>query len=225
MMKSVPIIHFSDVLCVWAYIGQLRMDEVHTKFADKVSIEVRFCSVFGDTARKMQTAWGTKGGYQGFNAHLRHSVAAFPELPFNPDLWLSVRPASSTSPHLFLKAAQLAEKQGAIAPGEADRLVRAIRTAFFVQARDISEMDVQREVATAAGIPLAPLESVIRNGQAFAALSSDYQDAAAMDIKGSPSFVMNEGRQKFYGNVGYKIMEANIQELLREPNPDHASWC
>jgi hypothetical protein len=36
---------------------------------------------------------------------------------------------------------------------------------------------------------------------------------------------MNEGRQKLFGNVGYRIVEANIQELLREPNPDLASWC
>ena len=55
----------------------------------------------------MQTAWGTKGSYQGFNAHLHHSAAAFPEVRLHPDLWLTVRPASSMSSHLMLKAAQL----------------------------------------------------------------------------------------------------------------------
>jgi hypothetical protein len=37
--------------------------------------------------------------------------------------------------------------------------------------------------------------------------------------------VLNGGRQKLYGDVGYKIIEANIQELIRDPHPDHASWC
>jgi hypothetical protein len=44
-------------------------------------------------------------------------------------------------------------------------------------------------------------------------------------VKGSPTMILNQGRQKLFGNVGYRIIEANIQELLREPNPDQASWC
>ena len=31
--------------------------------------------------------------------------------------------------------------------------------------------------------------------------------------------------QKLYGNVGFRLMEANIQELLRAPGTDEASWC
>ncbi len=46
-----------------------------------------------------------------------------------------------------------------------------------------------------------------------------------MGIQGSPTFVLNEGRQKLYGNVGYRIIDANIQEMLREPRTDQASWC
>ncbi|MGZ3273053.1 MAG: DsbA family oxidoreductase [Caulobacteraceae bacterium] len=224
-MKTVPIIYFSDVLCVWAYIAQLRLDEAQAQFGEQIAVEKRFCSVFGDTARKMQTQWAAKSGYEGFNAHLRQAVQAFPEVELNPDIWLTVRPSSSVSPHLFLKATQLAEAQGALQPGDSDRLTRALRAAFFAQARDVSDWTMQREVAENAGVALPPVEALIRSGQAFAALASDYQDAEAMHIKGSPSFVLNEGRQKLYGNVGYKIIEANIQELLRDPNPDHASWC
>jgi hypothetical protein len=35
-----------------------------------------------------------------------------------------------------------------------------------------------------------------------------------MHIEGSPSFVLNEGRQKLYGNVGLRIIEAKIQEII-----------
>ena len=51
------------------------------------------------------------------------------------------------------------------------------------------------------------------------------QDADKMRIEGSPSFVLNEGRQKLYGDVGFRIIEANIQELLWAPSGDQASWC
>jgi predicted DsbA family dithiol-disulfide isomerase len=224
-VKTVPIIYFSDVLCVWAYIAQLRLAEAQAQFGDQIAIEKRFCSVFGDTARKMRTQWAAKGGYEGFNAHVRQAVQAFPEVELNPDVWLTVRPSSSASPHLFLKAAQLAEAQGALQPGASDRLTRALRAAFFIKAQDISDWTLQREIAEDAGVALPAVDALIRSGQAFAALASDYQDADALQIKGSPSFVLNEGRQKLFGNVGYKIIEANIHELLRDPNPDHASWC
>ena len=46
-----------------------------------------------------------------------------------------------------------------------------------------------------------------------------------MGIQGSPSFVLNEGRQKLFGNVGFRILDANIQELLRAPQTEQASWC
>jgi predicted DsbA family dithiol-disulfide isomerase len=50
-MNVVEITYFSDVLCVWAYVSQARIDAVKEKFGAAVRIENRFCSVFGDTAR------------------------------------------------------------------------------------------------------------------------------------------------------------------------------
>ena len=55
--------------------------------------------------------------------------------------------------------------------------------------------------------------------------AGDYQDADKMRIEGSPSFVLNDGRQKLYEEVGLRIFEANIHELLRSPAGDQASWC
>jgi predicted DsbA family dithiol-disulfide isomerase len=224
-MSTVPILYFSDVLCVWAFIAQLRLDAVKAAFGDQVKIEHRFCSVFGDTARKIPTTWRDRGGYDGFNAHLRHSAEAFPEIDLNPDLWLTVRPASSTGVHLFLKAAQIDEAAGGCAPGGAEALLVALRKAFFEQARDIALWEVQCEVAATVGVDPARVEALIRDGRAYAALSADYQEAETMKVQGSPTFVLNDGRQKLYGNVGYRIIEANIQELLRTPQPDQASWC
>ena len=106
-----------------------------------------------------------------------------------------------------------------------DPVMRALRSAFFRDARDISRWDVQCEIARALGADIGGIEARIHSGMAFAALAADYQDADKMHIEGSPSFVLNEGRQKLYGNVGFHLIEANIQELLRTPRSDEASWC
>jgi predicted DsbA family dithiol-disulfide isomerase len=224
-VKTVPITYFSDVLCVWAYIAQLRVDAIKARFGEQVRFEKKFCSVFGDTRRKITTTWKDKGEYEGFNAHLRHSAEAFPETTLDPDLWLTVRPASSTGAHLFLKGVQLAEAAGDCAAGAAVATTWALRRAFFEAGRDIARWDVQCDIGRQNGVAPARIEALIHDGSAFAALSRDYHDAEVTGIQGSPSFVLNEGRQKLYGNVGFRVIDANIQELLRAPTQDQASWC
>jgi predicted DsbA family dithiol-disulfide isomerase len=45
-------------------------------------------------------------------------------------------------------------------------------------------------------------------------------------VQGSPTYVFNDGRQLLYGNVGYRIIEANVRELLSAPPAEGApSWC
>ena len=65
---------------------------------------------------------------------------------------------------------------------------------------------------------------MIDSGAAHAALDCDFQLKEKHGVIGSPSLVLNEGRQIIYGNVGYRVIEANIQELLNQ-SENQASWC
>jgi predicted DsbA family dithiol-disulfide isomerase len=229
-MSVIEITYFSDVLCIWAYASQARIDAVKDAFGDAVRIEPRFCSVFADTAGKITSAWKDKGEYAGFNSHLRQVAERFPHIEVHPEIWLKTRPLTSASAHLFMKALQQWDRESAVpgsqsAPGLFDQVTWAFRCAFFRDCRDISRWDIQCEIAEALGVDIGAIEEHIHSGIAFARLAADYQDADKMRIEGSPSFVLNEGRQKLYGNVGFRLLEANIQELLRAPRTDEASWC
>ena len=223
--KPIPILYFSDVLCVWAWFAEMRLAEVSRNFGAHIAFEVRFCSVFGDTQRKIATAWGEKGGYDGFADHVQHAAEKFPETRIHPDLWRKIRPASSLSPHLYLKAVQCAVAEGAVAPEHFAAALHGMREAFFVGGLDISRRDIQEQVGREAGVDPDAARRRLDDGRAHALLDSDYKEAERLGVKGSPTMILNEGRQKLYGNVGYRIIEANIQELLRDPNPDLASWC
>jgi predicted DsbA family dithiol-disulfide isomerase len=223
-MKPIPIIYYSDVLCVWAYFAQLRVDAIQRTYGERVQFEYRYCSVFGDTARKISTAWATKGGYEGFNAHILHAAAGFPELKLNPSIWLTVRPASSMAPLLFLKAIQLGAIEGEWGIDALEIAIKQMRGAFFEEAQDISDQDILRQVAERASVDMSLLTRFTKSGRAHAALATDYKEADASGVQGSPTFILNEGRQKLFGNVGYRIIEANIEELLRQPSSDQASW-
>jgi predicted DsbA family dithiol-disulfide isomerase len=229
-MSVVEVTYFSDVLCIWAYASQARVDAVKVQFGDAVLIKQQFCSVFGDTARKITSTWTDKGGYDGFNLHLRQVADRFPHIEAHPEIWLKTRPATSASAHLFMKAVQQWDHETRAARTHSkvnilDQVLWAFRCAFFRDCRDIARWDVQCEIAEAFSADIAAIEQIIHSGAAFARLAADYQDAERMRIEGSPSFVLNEGRQKLYGNIGFHLIEANIQELLRAPRTDEASWC
>ena len=64
----------------------------------------------------------------------------------------------------------------------------------------------------------------IENGEAYAALHRDERLLKEYGVVGSPTYVFNDGRQLLYGNVGYRILQANVEELIHRPEGE-ASWC
>ncbi len=75
------------------------------------------------------------------------------------------------------------------------------------------------------GIPVVPVHEMLDNGAAHAALQLDTDARDHYRVPGSPTLVFNDGRQRLYGNVGYRIIEANIRELLHNGASGEASWC
>ena len=60
-MEPIRIIHFSDVLCVWAYVSQIRYDELMSNFAGRVSIDYRFLIGIRSGSRRLMLAQETVG--------------------------------------------------------------------------------------------------------------------------------------------------------------------
>lgn len=211
--------YYSDVLCVWAWIAQRRIDELNKQLGEKISLKYHYVDIFGDTANKMTTQWAERDGFSGFAKHVQHAAGQFEDAPTNTDIWSKVRPTTSANAHLYLKAVQLIH-------GEKPSIDMAlsVRKAFFINAEDISDMAVLHALVKAQALDDEKIQRAIDSGQAMASLMSDYQLAKSQNIKGSPSYVMDHGRQTLYGNVGYRVLHANIEELLKNP-ADEASWC
>lgn len=225
MSTSITVDHFSDQLCVWAYCAQVRVDELRRHFGEQVAIRYRFVPVFGHTEKKIGQGWAARGGWSAYAAHVRGIVARFPHVTIHADAWERVRPASSAAPHLFLQTLALLEGRAAPPGGLQERAAWALRLAFFAEARDIASSTVQMEIAEQLGVPRAAIERALADGSAMAALFEDVEAAQAQKIEGSPTLVFDGGRQKLYGNVGYRVIEANVHELLHAPSADAASWC
>lgn len=223
-MNPIRVIHFSDALCVWAYVSQVRMDELQTHFAGAVVVEYRYFQVFGDVLKKMEANWKDRGGLAGYSAHVKEVGAKFDHVTLDPQVWLRCTPRSSLPSHLLLCAVRLLEAQGVVAPGTQARTAWALRLAFFRDGHDIARHDVLLDIARQIELPVDKVRQHLADGGAHAALCGDLELAKTQGIQASPTLVFNEGRQRLSGNVGYRIMEANIRELL-EGAPGQLSWC
>jgi len=223
-MDRVKISYFTDVLCVWAYVSQVRIDELKANFKHTVEVDCRYLHVFGNVANKMATAWKDRGGLPAYRRHVREIVEKFGHVQLHEQTWQGGVPKSSMPAHLFLCATRHVESLSGCSARSGERAAWALRDAFFCQGRDISQRKVLFEVAESIGLPASEIEDAIATGAAHATLAEDLELARSQSIAASPTLLFNEGRQRLTGNVGYKIIEANVRELL-EHAPGQLSWC
>ena len=233
MTDRIHVSYFSDVLCVWAYVAQIRLDELQKSHRQNIEVSYHFIPIFGSVQHRVGDSWRERGGFGGYADHVAEVCAGFPHVDLNPDAWRKVRPTSSAPAHQFLKAVQLLESGGAISADPSDDLsgrslleeaAWRIRLAFFRDGRDISRFEVLWSFAADLGLPVRELKEQFDNGNALACACRDTELRTEHNIEGSPTYLLNHGRQKLYGNLGYKVIEANIEEVLRRPRAS-ATWC
>lgn len=217
-MSKIRIQHFSDVLCVWAWVSHARIEELKRGFGDQIELEFHFIQVFGNNRDRLERQWKDRGGAEGYANHVRRIASGFDHVKVHPELWTHDVPASSMPAHLFLCAVR------AEAPDELERTAGELRRAFFEDGANLARTEVLSEIGHRLELPMDRIDRALALGDAHAALSLDLVLARDSDVRISPTLVFNEGRQRLTGNVGYRVIEANLRELLRRPDQQQ-SWC
>jgi len=229
----IRIHYFTDVLCVWAYLAQIRLDELIKNYSSEIDITYNFMPVFGHTHHRIGEGWKDKGGFDAFSKQMHQVIKEFPHVEMHKDIWKVNTPKTSTTSHLFIKAVQCLVENGTISNecredcGQKTLLedfIWEVRLAFFRDVRDISQMSVLFDIAKSMDLPTDKIQLALDDGSALAELSRDIELRDEFNIDGSPTYILNEGRQKLYGNVGYRIIEANLLEIIKKPAME-ASWC
>jgi predicted DsbA family dithiol-disulfide isomerase len=230
---TIHISYVSDVLCIWAYVAEVRLDELRKEFGESVELEYRFIPIFGATRYRIGDGWKERGGYAGFGAHVRKVAEDFPHAVVREGVWRDVAPTTSAAAHEMLCAVRLLQDEGIVPVDRRQDLhgrtlfeeaIWQVRSAFFAHARDISDRGVLLDVLAQTGLPLPAIESKLKSGQALAEACRDVELRDQYNIEGSPTYYLNKGRQKLYGNVGYRVVSANLRELIEQPG-HQASWC
>ena len=84
---------------------------------------------------------------------------------------------------------------------------------------------MQRDIADRIGVDFDEVRRKIETGEAIADLAADYEMGQSLHVQGSPTYILNDGRQILFGNISYGILEANVSELLSERSNETGSVC
>lgn len=221
MAGPIEVVYFSDVLCVWAYAGQARLDEVRARFGERVRVRYRFLSVYGDVPTRIETHGQGPDKAQDYARRMRAVAGRFEHVGMHPSCFTEVVPRSSNQAHLVLCAArQLLDPDS----DAFHALVRDVRFAFFARGEDVGRLSVLLALTARHGLDPDAIRARLEDGAAMASLSADLAQKEPMRIEGSPTYVLDGGREKLYGNVGYRVIEAVLDELLTEERRG-GSWC
>ena len=232
-ISLIKVTYFSDILCVWAYINQIRIRALLKEFSDQVDMRYRFMPLFASCSDKISLGWDHRGGTKAYGQHVCKIGEKYDHLKIHPDIWVKNIPKSSASVHNFIKAVQLLERKGHISAERkeafkfrttVEETIWRLRLVFFQDLVDVSRRSHQLEIAEDLGLPIDLIMESIQSGESLAELFRDFRIQDDYKVHGSPTTVLNEGRQIIFGNVGYRVLEANINELLTHPG-SQASWC
>jgi predicted DsbA family dithiol-disulfide isomerase len=225
MSKPITILCFTDVLCGFCYVADARMEQLAADFGGQVELSYHFVSVYGNVRRKLDRRGG---GDAAYGAMVRRILGGYDHVEVHPDVFQRQLPTSSLPAHLYLRAVKLLEDEGVLGgadgPSLFEGMMRELRLAFFRDLRDISKREVLDDIAAQLGIPGAPVARAIDDGRAFAELAYDAELQEQHKVAVTPALVLNDGRQLLNGNIGYRVIEANIRELVSN-RAAAMSWC
>jgi predicted DsbA family dithiol-disulfide isomerase len=209
---------WSDVVCPWCYIGKRRLERALESFPHEVDVVYRSFELdptapIGGTERSVESLGRKYGGTErviAMQEHVREQAAA-EGLSFRLDETLHL---NSVAAHRLLHLAL--DESG---PEVQARLKEALMSAYFEQARDVSDPAVLREVAVASGLDPVRVDEVLSGDEYADAVRADVAQAAVYGANGVPFFVL-EGQ---YAVSGAQPTEVFAQALEQVWEATHAT--
>jgi len=212
--------HWSDPLCIWAFVAQDTLDRLLAEMGSRLHVNYRVVPVFGSVRWRFEKGPWASGGPSGRVEATRAIALSHGHPEVSGECWVQDRPASSWAPAAAIKAVTALELAGQLADGTGGEYQRRLRARFFVDNVNIARRSAQLALAEALAIPRAPIEQRLDDGSALAALWEDHWDKEQLKIQGSPSYVFDGGRAMLYGDFAYGVLHATVEELLRGAGPE-----
>lgn len=211
MTRRLSIDVVSDVVCPWCLIGVRRLERALAAFED-VEAQIRFHPFLLDPSTPqagMDLRERLRRKYGVPAEHLFARVeAAARESGIPLDFAKVTRAVATTRAHTLLRHA--------LAKGTQRALKTALLEAYFLEGRDVGDVDVLVDLAGAHGFEADEARALLGDDEELRATRREAAELASSGIDGVPFFILG-GRLAFGGAQPVETMRRVIERALAEP--------
>ena len=141
----------------------------------------------------------------------RRIQQVIPGTEFNFDFWRDNTPRRSTYPacRAVIAARELADK--------ADQMTYAIQQAYYLQARNPSDLAILLDCAESIGIQRNPFEQLLNSDRIRQLLEQELQQVRAIGVSSFPSILLERGKNRQHVPIDYlssSQMLDQVQDFL-----------
>lgn len=208
-MSILQIDLYSDIACPWCFIGTRRLAAVIDSLGEGIHAEVRHHAFLlnpGAPAEGIEIRQMLAERYGSDPRPMFARVeAAAREAGIPLDLSRQRRAYDTTAAHTLLRHAP--------AKGTQSELADALFVAYFLEGRNISDIEVLVEVASRHGFTAEEVRQLVQDGAELALTRLDAQNASRRGVSGVPLFILNE-RFTLSGAQPPEIFREAIEKAL-----------
>ena len=201
----------SDVICPWCYIGKHRLQQGLTLLDDAITVDVRW--------RPFELNPGMPK--EGMDRR-SYCERKFGSLEYANQIYATVA-ANAHADGLALNVECIARTPNTRAAhrlidhagksGDQNAVVDALFAAYFVDGRDIGNIDVLIDLAVQAGLDQTAVAELLASTHGEADIETQEHHAHALGIDGVPAFILN-GRLLFSGAQSPQTIALSLQRAV-----------
>lgn len=206
--------YWSDPMCIWAFVGQSKLDRILEEWGDRIAVDYRIVPVFGSVPKRFEEGSWAEGGREGRRETTRRLAKEHGIEGVGGDVWVETDPHSSWACGAAAKAVFMMEAAGEADPGAGAAYLWEMRNHFYRRNRNICLRDEQLAIAERVGVDTEGLERRLSDGSALAAICEDENERDEVGVRGSPTYVFDGGRAVLYGNFPFSVLHAVVDELV-----------
>jgi len=209
--SSVTLYYVHDPMCSWCW----GFRPVWLKLRQQLDTHIKLVSWVGglaiDNAEPM--AQSMQKSLQETWHHIQHSI---PGTEFNFDFWTANTPRRSTYPSC--RAVICAREMD----NKAEQMTLAIQRAYYLQARNPSDIDTLIDLADSIGLDRQQFARQIRSPQTNHLLQKELQQVRSIGVSSFPSLVIEQDNSRLNIPIDYTSSAAMLSsiQLFLQHDPD-----
>jgi putative protein-disulfide isomerase len=200
---SPRLYYVHDPMCSWCWAFRPVLQQLQRELPDTISIQYLLGGLARDTEEPMPETMRSR------IINTWHEIqAAVPGTEFNYDFWTQCRPRRSTYP--ACRAIISCRLQ---APEKEPDMLYAIQRAYYLDARNPSDLDVLVDIAQQLGLDAEQFSADIMSGDVQQRLLNEINQRRELGVYSFPSLVLKHGKSYTSLDIDYTSVNTTLAQI------------